>query len=135
MLFRSRVDALCRAVRDVTTNRQARQVVGAQSAPVGVPDVEILDVEMSKTEAFVDSEPVARPITAEDLVAVITGVQAQQPPPSPPPPPPAPMVRTAASIVTNFVQISLPTFLGEGDPILAEKLEEQIVKHLDALKI
>ena len=70
--------------------------------------------------------------------SVLQAQQAQQPPPlppPPPPPPPAPVVRTAASIITDFVRISPPTFSGEGDPILAEKWEEQILKHLDALEI
>ena len=42
-----RIDALRRAVRDATANRQARQAVGAQSAPVGVQGVEIPEVQMS----------------------------------------------------------------------------------------
>ena len=132
-----RVDKLRRAVRLAREERAAReagQVGGAQSAPVGiqrstVPDVVVSDVQMSQAEGSADSAgPAVRPITAEDLVAVITGVlqaqQAQQPPPlppPPPPPPPAPVVRTAASIITDFVRIAPPTFSGEGDPILAEK--------------
>ena len=126
------MDALRRAVRDSTAASQARQAVGAQSAPVGVQNVEIPEVQMSQAKGYADSGPAARPITVEDLVAVITGVlQVQQPPP----PPPAPVVRTAASIITDFVRISPLTFSGEGDPILAEKWKEQILKHLDALEI
>ena len=93
------------AAREV---RQAKQVGGAQSAPIGIPrvrvlGVEILGIQMSQAEGSADSGPAARPITAEDLVAVITGVlQAQQPPP-PPPPPPTPVVRSATSIITDFV--------------------------------
>ena len=77
-----RVDKLRKAVREA---RKARQVSGAQSTPVGVPGVripgvEIPDVQMSQAEGSADSAgPTARPITAEDLVAVITRVlQAQQ---------------------------------------------------------
>ena len=144
-----RVDKLRKAVRlarQEKAAREARFAVGAQSAPVGVPgrgvsEVGMSDVQMSQAEGSADSTPAARPITAEDLVAVITGVlqaqQAQQPPPlpPPPPPPPAPVVRSAASIITDFVRIAPPTFTGEGDPILAEKWEEQILKHLDALEV
>ena len=73
---------------------------------------------MSQAEASADSGSTTRPITADDLVAVITRVlQVQQPPPLPPPT----VVRTEASIITDFVRISPPTFSGEGDPILAEK--------------
>ena len=82
-----RVDKLRKAVRLVREEkaaREARMAGGAQSAPVGVPgrgipDVGMSDVQMSQAEGSADSTPAARPITAEDLVAVITGVlQAQQ---------------------------------------------------------
>ena len=74
-----RVDKLRRAVREARIARQARQVGGAQSTPVGVPGVrlpetEIPEVQMSQAEGSADSGAAARPITAEDLVAVITGV-------------------------------------------------------------
>ena len=65
------------------------------------------------------------------IMEVLQHQQAQQPPPPPPPP----VVRIPASIIINFVWIALPTFSGEGDPILAKKWEEQIVKHLDALEV
>ena len=90
-----RVDKLRKAVRlarEEKAAREARMAGGAQSAPVGVPgrgipDVGTSDVQMSQAEGSADFTPAARPITVEDLVAVITGVlQAQQPPPLPPPP-------------------------------------------------
>ena len=81
------VDKLRKAVRlarEEKAAREARQAGGAQSAPVGVPgreipDIVVSDVQMSQAEGSADSTgPAARPITAEDLVAVITGVlQAQ----------------------------------------------------------
>ena len=131
---KKRIATLRSAVREAAAARRARQAEVQESTPV-----RDRDVEMSQAEASSSSRPTARPITAEDLVAVITGVlqaqQAQQPPPPPPPPPPAPVVKTAASLITDFVRISPPTFTGEGDPILAEKWEEQIDKHLDALEV
>ena len=45
------------------------------------------------------------------------------------------MVKTPTAIITEFCKLSPPTFTGEGDPILAKKWEEQIVKHLDALEV
>ena len=45
------------------------------------------------------------------------------------------VARTPSSIGTDFCKISPPTFTGEGDPILAEKWKEQIMKHLDLLEI
>ena len=78
---------------------------------------------MCPAEASTESGPAARPITAEDLVAVITGVLQAQKAQQPPPPPPPPVVRTAASIITDFVRILPLTFSSERDPILAEKIE------------
>ena len=79
------------------------------------------DVQMGEVGTSADPGPAVRPITAEDLVAVITGVLQHQQAQQPPPPPPTPIVKTRASIVTNFCKMLPPTFTGEGDPILAEK--------------
>ena len=97
------------------------------------------DIHMSEAGTSRYLEPVVQPITAKDLVAVITEVlqaqQAQQPPPPPTPLPQPVVVRTPTSIITEFCKLSPPTFTGEGDPILAEKWEEQIIKQLDALEV
>ena len=63
------VDALHKVVRVDIATRRARQVEDAQFTPVGIHDV-----DMSRAEASADLGPAARPITAEDLVAVIMGV-------------------------------------------------------------
>ena len=92
-------------------------------------------MQMSQSGTSTDPDLAVRPITVENLVAMITGVlQHQQAQQQLPPPPPV-VVRTPASIVTDFCKISPPTFMGEGDPILVEKWEEQIVKHLDLLEV
>ena len=84
---------------------------------------------MSQAGTSRDPEPVAQPITG-----VLQAQQQQLALPSPPPPQPV-VVRTPTSIITEFRKLSHSTFTGKGDPILAEKWEEQIIKHLDALEV
>ena len=62
----------------------------------------------------------------------VTSAAAQQ---AAPPPPQPVVVRTPTSIIIEFCKLSTPTFSSKGDPILAEKWEEQIVKHLNALEV
>jgi len=75
-----------------------------------------------------------RRVETRELVAEITGElqcqQASQPSVLPPL-----ATRTFASLVTDFCRIQPPTFTGEGDPDLAEKWEEQILKYLDVLEV
>ena len=67
------------------------------------------------------------------MAVIIGALQAQEAPAQVPPLPV--VVRTPTSIITDFCKLSPLTFFGEGDPILAEKWEKQIVKHLDALVV
>ena len=70
---KKRIATLRSAVREAAAARRARQAEVQESTPV-----RDRSVEMSQAEASSSSRPAARPITAEDLVAVITGVlQAQ----------------------------------------------------------
>ena len=75
-----------------------------------VPDVEMSraggdrEARISQGGTSRDPQPVVQPITAEDLVAVITGVLQVQQQAAPPPPPPQPVVvKTPTSIITEFV--------------------------------
>ena len=128
---RRRVSAFIRATRQARIARAQRRAEEEESTHGSDHEMEV-----DQPGPAVDTSPAARPITADELVAVITGAlqhqQAQQPPPPPPPPV---VTRTAASIITDFCRLLPPTFTGEGDPILAEKWEEQILKHLEALEV
>ena len=127
---RRRVSAFIRAARQARIARAQRRAEEEESTHGSDHEMEV-----DQPGPAVEVAPAAQHITAEELVAVITGVLQHQQAQQPPPPPPPVVTRTAASIITDFCRLFSPTFTGESDPILAEKWEEQILKHLEALEV